>query len=65
MDASILLVIIILPIYFIPSIIGWRTKYAVGIFVLNLFLGWTFLGWVGALIWAVSAPLDTKFKSLY
>lgn len=23
------------------------------IFVLNLFLGWTFLGWIIALIWAV------------
>jgi hypothetical protein len=25
------------------------------IFVLNLFLGWTLVGWVVALVWAVSA----------
>ena len=43
-------------IYFLPSIVGWKTKYASGILILNLFLGWTILGWIGALIWAVSAP---------
>ena len=43
-------------IYFIPSIVGWKTKYASGILILNIFLGWTILGWIGALIWAVSAP---------
>ena len=43
-------------IYFLPSIMGWKTKYASGILILNLFLGWTILGWIGALIWAVSAP---------
>jgi len=25
------------------------------ILVLNLLLGWTFLGWVGALIWSLTA----------
>ncbi len=50
--------IIGLFIYFIPSIIGWKTKNASGILILNIFLGWTFLGWVAALIWAVSAPKE-------
>ena len=40
-------------IYFVPSIAGYRTKGANGIIVLNLFLGWTGIGWVIALIWAV------------
>jgi len=53
-------IIIGLFIYFIPSIIGWNSKKASGIIVLNLFLGWTLLGWVGALIWAVSAPKEEK-----
>jgi hypothetical protein len=24
--------------------------------MLNLFLGWTFIGWIVALIWAITAP---------
>ena len=52
----ILLIIIGLYFYFIPSIIARKTKYLNGILILNIFLGWTFLGWVAALIWAVSAP---------
>lgn len=41
-------------LYFIPTgcalLVGKRNVGA--IFILNLFLGWTFLGWVVALIWA-------------
>ena len=45
-------------IYFVPAMVAWyrRVPRRVGIFILNLFLGWTFLGWVGALIWAVVEP---------
>lgn len=41
-------------VYFIPSIVAKHRKArnCEGIFLLNLFLGWTLLGWVGALIWA-------------
>lgn len=39
-------------IYFLPAIIGFRKRNGFAIFVLNLFLGWTLLGWVMALIWA-------------
>jgi hypothetical protein len=41
-------------IYFIPTIMafGKKKKNRVAIFLLNLFLGWTFLGWIGAVIWA-------------
>ena len=40
--------------YFFPSIIAFaRSKRdATSIFLLNLFLGWTLIGWVVALIWA-------------
>jgi hypothetical protein len=41
-----------LLLYFLPSMIGMRKHNAGAIFVLNFFLGWTFVGWVGALIWA-------------
>ena len=53
-DAGILITIL-LGIYFIPFIVALINdhKQLSAIFVLNLFAGWTFLGWVGALIWAV------------
>ena len=45
-------------IYFLPTMIGWHKRNAAGILVLNLFLGWTFIGWLGALVWA--ATLDRE-----
>jgi len=42
-------------LYFLPAFIGRDKRDAAGIFLLNLFLGWTVIGWVIALIWAVSA----------
>jgi len=51
---SFLVIAVILGIfiYFLPSIIGRHKTNAFAILVLNLFLGWTFLGWVVALVWA-------------
>lgn len=47
-----------LAIYFIPTIIAVvRERINKGaIFCMNLFLGWNFIGWVIALIWAVKEP---------
>jgi Superinfection immunity protein len=39
-------------IYFLPSIIGHEKRSFVGIFALNLLLGWTVVGWIVALVWA-------------
>lgn len=41
--------------YFIPTIIAFfrKTESKWGITALNLFLGWTGLGWIGALIWSL------------
>jgi hypothetical protein len=41
--------------YFLPSIIALaRNKRDIGaIILLNFFLGWTMIGWVVALVWAV------------
>lgn len=47
--------IVVIILYFIPTVIGFNTRSAIGIFLLNLLLGWTFVGWIGALIWALSA----------
>ena len=45
---------IALGIYFIPSFVASDRGHhnTAAIVVLNLFLGWTFLGWVLALVWA-------------
>jgi len=43
-------------IHFLPTIIAAlrNGRSVVGIFLLNLFLGWTVIGWVIALIWALT-----------
>ena len=51
---EILIIIIPLIIYFIPSIVGRKQRNFTSILLLNIFLGWTLIGWVVALIWAVS-----------
>jgi hypothetical protein len=50
-----LLVVLAVP-YWIPTVVafirGHQSK--LGILALNLFLGWTFIGWVIALVWSLS-----------
>jgi len=48
--------------YFFPTIIAvLRSRHNAGaIFLLNLFLGWTLVGWVVALVWAVSSSLPPQ-----
>lgn len=42
-------------LYFLPSLIAWHRwhRNANAIVILNFLLGWTLVGWVAALIWAV------------
>ncbi len=44
-------------IYFLPTIVasGRRHRNGGAIFIINLFFGWTLLGWVLALAWANTA----------
>lgn len=51
----IIILLVILPLYFLPSIIARKNDSFMGIFLLNLLLGWTFLGWIISLIWAISS----------
>jgi hypothetical protein len=50
--------LIFLGMYFLPALIaGHRHLHErTAITLLNLFLGWTCIGWVIALIWAITAP---------
>ncbi len=53
---EILLVLVGMVVYFVPCLVGSRRNHrnAMPIFILNLFLGWTFVGWVGAMGWAMT-----------
>ena len=54
-----------LAIHFLPTIIAAvrRTRNFGWIFTINFFLGWTLVGWVVALIWALrDAP---KYPTAY
>jgi hypothetical protein len=44
-------------LYFGPSFVALRRHHhnATAIVVLNLLLGWTLIGWIGAMIWACTA----------
>lgn len=43
-------------IYLIPSVVAFSKGHrnAMAILMLNVLLGWTFLGWVAALVWAMT-----------
>jgi len=47
--------------YFLPSIIALaRSKRdLLAIFLLNLFLGWSVIGWIVALVWAAKSEVPT------
>ena len=49
-------------VYFVPSLVAFYTKKRNrrAILVVNLLLGWTFLGWVGSLVWAIVAPREQR-----
>ncbi len=44
-------------IHFLPTIIAAlrNSRHVVAIFLLNLLLGWTVIGWIVALIWAFTS----------
>lgn len=49
-------------LYFLPAIIGRDKNHATAIFLVNLFFGWTVIGWVVAFVWACSAQPDLRIR---
>lgn len=47
--------LILTVLYFLPAIIGKDKRDAMGIFLVNFFLGWTLIGWVVAFLWACAS----------
>jgi len=54
MAAALIFIAIGLFFYFLPSIVGRKKRNAGAIVALNLLLGWTILGWILALVWAMT-----------
>lgn len=50
--------------YFLPSIVALarNKRDIVGIILLNFFLGWTMIGWVVALVWAVKQDVPVVVR---
>ena len=52
---ELLLIVLIFALYFLPTLVAFlrQHKNKLAIFLLNLLLGWTVLGWVVSLVWSV------------
>ncbi|MCX5667381.1 MAG: superinfection immunity protein [Candidatus Omnitrophica bacterium] len=53
---ELLAIVLIFAFYFLPTLVAFlkQHKNKLAIFLLNLLLGWTVLGWVVSLVWSVS-----------
>jgi hypothetical protein len=66
MEAGVIIIFfLILTFYFLPSVIASsrKTGHQGMIFFINAVFGWTVLGWVAALIWAVVEKPDLMLVS--
>jgi len=45
-------------VYFIPTAVAVARHHrqSVAIFLINFMLGWTLIGWLGALVWSFTNP---------
>lgn len=52
-------------IYFIPAALAYhrRHKNRLSVLMLNIFLGWSGLGWIVALIWACTSSVEKEMVS--
>jgi|SRR5438132_13592811 len=62
---GLLVIVVSIGIYFIPYILARQNKKqnAEAIGALNFFLGWTLVGWVVALVWAMSKDVSAPQPS--
>ncbi len=53
---TLVILVCVIAWYFMPTIIGMQRskRNTPSIFVVNLFFGWTLIGWVVALAWALA-----------
>jgi hypothetical protein len=51
-------------VYFLPTFVGQSKRNAGAIFLLNLLLGWTLVGWVVALVWAMTVDASPAAEAI-
>lgn len=56
--AGLVVVLLLIVAYFLPTVIAVLREHhnRLPIFLLNFFLGWTFIGWVASLVWSFTSP---------
>jgi Superinfection immunity protein len=61
------LVVLAVSLYMLPAICAWQRGHpqTMAIAILDLFLGWSILGWVLALVWAATAIKDADRRDPY
>ncbi|PNO46568.1 superinfection immunity protein [Klebsiella michiganensis] len=61
---NIIVLIFAIIIYVLPGVIASSREHknATAIWVLNIVLGWSFLGWIAALVWSFTNPGVVKLK---
>lgn len=54
MAIRLIIIVVGMVIYLIPTMVVCKRNhtYKVAIILLNIFLGWTFIGWIGCLVWS-------------
>lgn len=57
-------IIVGLALYFLPVIIAYNRNHnnLIPIFIIDLFFGWTLLGWVICLAWSTSSNVESSPK---
>ncbi|MBU2742675.1 superinfection immunity protein [Acidithiobacillus thiooxidans] len=56
-------ILVVLVVYALPVLLAWSlgSPYLLGITLLCLLLGWTVIGWIAALVWAMASGRDVAF----
>lgn len=54
------IILAMIAVYFMPAYIGFRKRNGGAILFLNLFFGWTVVGWIAAFIWACVSTREAK-----
>ncbi len=56
-------ILVCLVVYALPVLLAWSlgSPHLLGITLLCLLLGWTVIGWIAALVWAMASGRDVVF----